>query len=225
MDIAEILATIDYSQVMPWLREDEVVGACRDAIELGVNSVHVYPCHMAAAVATLKGSRVKPGGPVGYPHGTHSTRTKIAEAEEVVGLGSKEVDVVINIGALRAGDDAYVRDELTAVVKAAGGNEVKVILEVCYLTDEEKVRGAELAIAAGAQFVKTSTGYGDISLYHSVQDTQLLVDKVGDRIGVKMSDGFFKPEDYVIPVRCLEIGARRLGLSPELVQILIEKLG
>ena len=224
MNKEQILGTIDYSQVMPWLTEAQVVQACRDAIELGVNSVHVYPCHMAAAVKALKGSLVNPGGPVGYPHGTHLTKTKIAEAQAVVELGSKEVDVVINIGALKAGDDVYVRDELKAVVKAARGNEVKVILEVCYLTDDQKVRGAELAIEAGAQFVKTSTGYGDISLYHSEQDTQLLVNNVGDRIGIKMSDGFFKPEDYVIPINCLKIGAKRLGLSPELVQTLIEKL-
>ena len=220
----EVLSTIDYSQVMPWLTEAEVVQACRDAIDLGVNSVHVYPCHMAAAAAALAGSAVNPGGPVGYPHGTHLTQTKVREAEAVVALGSRQVDVVINVGALKAGNDAYVLDELRAVAKAAAGNELKVILEVCYLTDQEKIRGAELAIEAGAQYVKTSTGYGDISRYKSEDDTRLLFDAVGDRIGIKMSDGFFKPEDWRIPVNCLAIGATRLGLSPELVQILCQKL-
>jgi deoxyribose-phosphate aldolase len=163
---------------------------------------------VADAVQLLKGKEPLVCSVVGFPFGTHSPKSKAFETEQVIQVGAREVDMVIRIGALKEGRDYEVLEDIEGVVKAAKGHPVKVILETCYLTDEEKIRGCRLAIEAGASFVKTSTGFAEGGA--KIEDIKLMRKAVGKEFGVKAAGGIRTLEEAL---KMIEAGANRLGTS------------
>jgi deoxyribose-phosphate aldolase len=156
----QIAKTIDHSLLRPELTDSELIAGCDLAREYHVASVCIKPSSVPLAVRILQGSDVLVGTVVGFPHGSSTTRVKTYEARQALDDGAAELDMVINIGWLRSGEDQRVEDDIRAVVNEAKGRAlVKVILENAYLTDDEKVRGCHVVEAAGADFVKTSTGF------------------------------------------------------------------
>ncbi len=158
LEYADVAKTIDHSLLRPELDTATVLDGVRLALRYDVASATVRPADVAAAAALVDGSDVMISTVVGFPHGSHTTATKVFETEELVGAGADEIDMVLNIGRLISGEDEYVEREIRAVVEAAQGRTVKVIFENAYLTDEQKIRACELSAAAGAGFVKTTTG-------------------------------------------------------------------
>ena len=165
---------------------------------------------MPLVASLLRGSDVKVCTVIGFPHGTHRTAIKVAEAKQALADGCTELDMVINIGKLLGGDEDYVRDEIRQIVQVAheAGALVKVILETCYLTDAQKVTACHLSEEAGADFVKTSTGYGTKGC--TIQDLQLMRRSVSERVQVKGSGGI-RDLDTVLSARA--VGATRCGVS------------
>src|SRR3712207_6337368 len=165
----DVAKTIDHSLLRPELDDQFVEDGCRLAAEYDVASVCVRPVDVRRAKAILDGTDVKVGTVVGFPHGSSTTETKVFEARKALEDGATELDMVIDIGALRSGRDEDVRRDVGAVVDVAHerGAIVKVILENAYLTDDEKVRGCRQAEAAGADFVKTSTGFAPGGATHA----------------------------------------------------------
>ncbi len=187
---------------------------CEEAVRYGAASVCVNPVHVALAHSLVKGTGVKTATVIGFPLGANKTSVKAFEAREAVADGADEVDMVINIGALREGDTELVLNDIKAVVEAAGDAAVKVIIETCYLTDEQKRTACELCVKAGAAFVKTSTGMGTGGA--TVHDVELLCEQAAGRIKVKASGGVDNRETaYAM----LKAGADRLGVSkvPQIV--------
>ena len=205
----QLAKTIDHSLLKPELTDEDVVAGCELARRYDVASVCVKPCHVTLAARLLAGSNVKVGTVVGFPHGGHTTATKVFEAQDALANGAVELDMVINIGALRSGHDDYVRDEIRAVVEAAGDKAiVKVILENHYLTDEEKVRACRLAEEAGAAYVKTSTGFAASGA--TIEDLKLMRASVGPTVGVKAAGGV-RSLDAALAV--IAVGATRFGAT------------
>ncbi len=187
---------------------ETVARFCDEARRYRFAAVCVNPCWIAFARERLQGSGVKVATVIGFPLGANTPATKAFEAREAVGLGADEVDMVINIGALKDRDDDRVARDIAGVVEAAGGAPVKVIIETSALTDEEKERACRIAAAAGAAFVKTSTGFGKGGA--TPEDVALMKRVVGPRVQVKASTGVKTREDAD---RLIAAGATRLGTS------------
>ena len=206
----QIAKTIDHSLLRPELDDAFVEAGCRLAAEYDVASVCVRPVDVRRAAAILAGTDVKVGTVIGFPHGAHLTTTKVFEAHRALEDGATELDMVIDIGALKSGRDSDVQADIAAVVEAAnaGGAIVKVILENAYLSDDEKVRGSRLAEAAGAAFVKTSTGFAPGGATH--EDLALMRRTVSDHIQVKAAGGV-RTLDAVIDV--MNLGTTRIGAT------------
>jgi deoxyribose-phosphate aldolase len=181
---------------------------CDEALQYGFKAVCVNPIHVADAFSILKGSDVIACSVIGFPFGTHPPQIKAAETREVIRLGAQEIDMVIRVGALKEGRNSEVVEDIRAVVDAASGCPVKVILETCYLTEEEKIRGCKLAMEAGASFVKTSTGFGSAGA--TLADVKLMRKVIGKNFGLKAAGGIRTLEDAL---KMIEAGANRLGLS------------
>ncbi len=199
---------IDHTLLKPEATPEQIDTLCDEAIKYGFKSVCISPCHIVRAEKKLAGSNVAISAVVGFPHGAETTGTKAYETADAVSLGASEIDMVINIGAAKAGDWALVRQDIEAVVKAAGKALVKVIIEACLLTDEEKVKACIAAKNAGAAFVKTSTGFSTGGA--TVQDVRLMRKTVGPEMGVKAAGGI---RDYKTAAAMVEAGANRLGTS------------
>lgn len=212
----ELAQMIDHTLLDPSATQDRVERLCEEAKTYRVHAVCVNPIWVALAVSSLRGSDVKVCSTVGFPLGASLTGVKAFEAETVVRLGASEVDMVINIGALRSQDLQTVREDIMQVVKASKGSLVKVIIETGYLTDQEKIQACKLAEEAGAAYVKTSTGFS--SRGATVDDIVLIRRTVGNRLGVKASGGIRTLKDAV---EMIEAGASRIGTSST-VQILQE---
>ena len=206
-DIARML---DHSTLQPFLTEEDIIKGCKTALKYGTATVCARPGDMPLVVKLLAGSSVKPCTVIGFPHGAHRTETKVFEAKQALKDGCLELDMVINIGRLLAGDDEYVVSDIAQVVKEAhaAGALVKVILETCYLNDEQKKRACALCVQAGADFVKTSTGYGTRGC--TIEDLVLMRLSVPDTVGVKGSGGI-RDLDTVLAARAA--GASRCGVS------------
>jgi deoxyribose-phosphate aldolase len=206
----DIAKAIDHSLLRPELDDDFVEAGCRLAAAYDVASVCVRPVDVRRAVAILDGTDVKVGTVIGFPHGSSTTATKVYEAHRALEDGAVELDMVIDIGALKSGRDADARADIAAVVKAAhaGGAIVKVILENAYLTDDEKERGSRLTEAAGAEFVKTSTGFAPGGATHN--DLALMRRTVSDHIQVKAAGGV-RTLDALIDV--MNLGVTRVGAT------------
>ena len=185
----KVAKTIDHSLLRPELTVDEVLAGCELAAAYRVASVCCRPLDVPACRDALAGSGVAVGTVVGFPHGASTTAVKAAEARRALDDGAVELDMVLAIGWLRSKHDEYVRDDIAAVVEVAraGGAVVKVILENAYLTDEEKVRGCQLSERAGADFVKTSTGFAPSG--SSMDDLRLMRASVSERVKVKAAGG------------------------------------
>jgi len=206
----DVAKTIDHSLLRPELDDQFIADGCRLAAEYQVASVCCRPADVPRAVELLRGSGVAVGTVIGFPHGGTTTEVKVFEAEQALRDGATELDMVINIGALRSGRDAYVRDEIAAVVAPAhaAGALVKVILENAYLDDDQKVRACKLAEAAGADFVKTSTGFAPTGATH--EDLVLMRRSVSPHIGVKAAGGV-RTLDGLLAV--MELGVTRIGAT------------
>ena len=206
---ARVLAgMIDHTLLRPEATPHQIRGLCAEAIEHGFAAVCVGGAWVALASDLLAGTDVAVDAVAGFPLGTASSRSKAFEAADAVRSGATEVDVVINVGALKAGENSLVRDEIAEVVRAGAGAGVKVILETALLSDPEKVRACELARDAGAAFVKTSTGFGPGGA--TVEDVALLRRTVGAELGVKAAGGIRTRAQAVTMIRA---GANRLGTS------------
>lgn len=206
-DIAKML---DHSTLQPYLTEEDIRKGCELALRYDCASVCARPCDVPVLVEMLRGSDVKVCTVIGFPHGSQDTIIKLAEAELALRQGCQELDMVINIGRLIRGDDDDVRDEIRqlAILAHREGAILKVILETCYLTDEQKVRCCRLAEEAGADFVKTSTGYGSKGC--TIEDLKLMRASVSERVAVKGSGGI-RDLDTVLSARA--VGATRCGVS------------
>jgi deoxyribose-phosphate aldolase len=205
----QLAKTIDHSLLKPELTEIEVIAGCDLAHEYHVASVCVKPCHVTLAKKLLESSDVAVGTVIGFPHGSSTTSTKVYEAREALDNGAVEVDMVINIGALRSGQARFVQEDVHAVVKAVKGRAiVKAILENAYLTDEEKVLGCRLCEAAGADFVKTSTGFAPGGA--TIEDLKLMRATVGPQVQVKAAGGV-RTLDALLAV--IDVGVTRVGAT------------
>ena len=199
---------IDHTLLKPDATPEQIHRLCTEADENGFASVCVNPAYVPLAAELLKDSAVNVCTVIGFPLGMNATAIKAAEALKAVQDGADELDMVIQIGQLKSGNLAYVEDDIRAVVEAGGGKLVKVIIETALLTDEEKVTACQLAQRAGADFVKTCTGFSGGAA--SVHDIALMRKTVGPDMGVKASGGV---RDYASAVALIEAGATRIGTS------------
>lgn len=206
----ELAKYIDHTILNPDAKDEDIVRICAEAKKFDVASVCVNSSMIPLAKKELEGTEVKPIAVVGFPFGAGNTVGKVAETKQTIKDGAEEIDMVINIGALRDGKYDFVREDIKAVTDVAHevGKLIKVIIETAYLTDEEKVKACELSKEAGADFVKTSTGYGGGGA--TVEDVKLMRATVGEDVGVKASGGIHTFEEAV---RMIEAGASRIGMS------------
>ena len=199
---------IDHTILKATASNADVQKLCEEAIEHEFYSVCVNGCYVADAKHLLQGTDVKVAAVVGFPLGAMTTAAKVFEAKEAVENGASEIDMVINVAKLKDGEFEYVENEIRQIKEAIGDNVLKVIIETCYLTDEEKVKACELSLAAKADFVKTSTGFGtDGATY---EDVKLMKSVVGDNAKVKASGGV---RDKETAQKYINLGAERLGTS------------
>lgn len=214
-----IASMIDHTLLKPEATSEQVKKICQEAIEYKFASVCVNSCRIPLVSNMLQGTGVKACSVVGFPLGAMSTASKALETKDVVENGAAEVDMVINIGAAKEGNWDVVKSDIEAVVNAARGKAlVKVIIETCLLTDEEKVKACVLAKEAGADFVKTSTGFSTGGA--TVHDIKLMRDTVGPQMGVKASGGV---RDYKTALDMINAGATRIGTSSGIAIVKNEK--
>ena len=199
---------IDHTILKATASSADVQKLCTEAIEHEFYSVCVNGCYVADAKQLLQGTDVKVAAVVGFPLGAMTTAAKVFEAKEAVENGASEIDMVINVAKLKDGEFDYVENEIRLIKEAIGDNVLKVIIETCYLTDEEKVKACELSLVAKADFVKTSTGFGTGGATY--EDVKLMKSVVGDNAKVKASGGV---RDKETAQKYVDLGAERLGTS------------
>ena len=202
---------IDHTVLRPDATKSDVLRLCQEAKEHRFTVIFVPPCYVDEAVTALSGTAIRVGIPIGFPLGGHTTKTKVAEAVEAVARSAQVLDMVINVSRLKSGDREYVRQDIAEVVNATPGIEHKVILETCYLTQQEKRTACQLVVEAGADYVKTSTGFGPAGA--TVEDVRLMKETVAGRVKVKASGGI---RDWKTTLAMLEAGADRIGTSASL---------
>lgn len=208
---SEIAKYIDHTLLSPSATSKEVERLCEEAKEFGFFAVCVNPYFVRQAVKSLSSSNVAVATVIGFPLGQNLTDIKIAETQKAISEGAEEIDMVINISALKDGLHDYVRDEIKAVVRAAKDHPVKVIIECDLLTDDEKTVATKLTLEAGAAMVKTSTGFVKDGKGATVEDIQLMKKVLGDsKVGIKASAGI---RDYEKAKALIDAGATRLGTS------------
>src|SRR5208283_3479357 len=207
---SDIAGMIDHSLLNPSLTGAELEQGCRLALAYEVASVCILPYYLAFCSVILRGSGVKASTTIGFPHGGHTTAVKVAEAQRAIADGGQELDMVVNISAVRSGDWAYVRDDIKAVIDVthAAEQKVKVIFENCYLDDAQKIRLCEISSELGADWVKTSTGYGTGGA--TMEDLALMRRHSAASVQVKAAGGV-RDLDTLLKVRAL--GVTRCGAS------------
>ncbi|MEK9145189.1 MAG: deoxyribose-phosphate aldolase [Elusimicrobiota bacterium] len=199
---------VDHTLLKPNATQEEAAKLCAEARAYSFASVCVNPSYVAFCSRLLQGSSVKVCTVVGFPLGSTTATVKAIEARDAIANGAQEIDMVINVGALKSGNDAFVREDIRAVREATRGRVLKVILETSMLTDAEKVRACRMAKEVGADFVKTSTGFGGGGA--TVEDIRLMRETVGPLMGVKASGGI---RDCATAQAMISAGATRLGTS------------
>jgi len=205
----KIASMIDHTLLKPNATGEMIDKLCKEAKEYEFAAVCVNPYYVSRAKKYLDGTKVKVATVIGFPLGANTKEVKALETEDAIKNGADEVDMVINIGALKSGEYDIVRDDIRAVVESAKGKAiVKVIIETCLLTDEEKIKACKLAKEAGADFVKTSTGFSTGGA--TIEDVKLMKDTVGDSLKIKASGGI---RDYETAKAMVEAGASRIGAS------------
>ena len=205
----ELAKYIDHTNLKPEATRSDIAALCAEAKEYGFASVCVNPCHVAFAARLLAGTDVAVCCVIGFPLGASTTAVKAYEAIDAVHKGATEIDMVLNVGWAREGRWGELRAEIAAVVAAIRGRaKLKVILETCLLTDEQKVEACKAAVRAGADFVKTSTGFSRAGA--TVEDVALMRQTVGPDVGVKAAGGV---RTYADAIAMIEAGASRIGAS------------
>ncbi len=213
--LKQLAKTIDHSLLTPDLKETEVTAGCELADHYHVASVCVKPCDVKLAARILKNSDVKVGTVIGFPHGSSTTETKVFEARKAVEDGAVELDMVINIGAMRSEMYDYVRNEIHEVVEASKGKAiVKVILENAFLTKEEIVKASQFVEQAGAAFVKTSTGFAPSGA--TIEDLKLMRKSVSEKVQIKAAHGI-RTLDSLLDV--IDAGVTRVGARSTAVML------
>jgi len=208
-----LASIVDHTLLKQDATEDQIRKICQEAREYKFASVCVNPYYVPLVVEQLKGSGVKTCCVIGFPLGATTTKTKVFETKDAIENGVQEVDMVINVGAVKSGDWDYVRNDIESVVIAAGQKAiVKVIFETYLLSDDEKMKACTISKLAGANFVKTSTGFSTGGA--TVEDIRLMRKTVGQDMGVKASGGI---KDYDTALAMVKAGATRLGTSSGVV--------
>lgn len=203
-----IASYIEHTVLAADATEEKIKKLCAEAKQWHFKAICVNSCYVPFCAKELKGSGVDVGCVVGFPLGAMATPAKAAETEYVIANGADEVDMVINIGYLKDKKDDLVVKDIEAVKKACGSKPLKVIIETCLLTEEEKVRACKLVVKAGADFVKTSTGFSKAGA--TAEDVALMRKTVGPEFGIKAAGGI---RDYETAMKMIEAGADRLGCS------------
>ena len=204
-----VAGMIDHTLLKADATEAQIAKLCQEAKEHGFASVCVNPGYVPEAAEALKGTDVRVCTVIGFPLGATSSEAKAAETADAIAKGAEEVDMVVNVGRIKSGNWDYVRSDIAAVVNAARGRALtKVIIETCLLTDDEKIRVCEIAKDAGADFVKTSTGFSTGGA--TAADIALMRKTVGPDMGVKASGGIHSTEEAIA---LIEAGASRIGAS------------
>ena len=199
---------IDHTILKATATKEDVKKLCDEAKKYGFYSVCVNGANVEYAFNQVKDSDVKVAAVVGFPLGAMATDVKVFEAKKAIEDGASEIDMVINVGALKDRNYDFVENEIRKIKEAIGNNILKVIIETCYLTDEEKVKACELSVNANADFVKTSTGFGTGGA--TFEDVELMKKTVGDKAQVKASG---RVKDFETAKKYIELGATRLGTS------------
>ena len=208
MDTKQLAKMIDHTLLKPDATAAQILKLCDEAKKYGFASVCVNPCRVKLAAEALKGTDVAPCCVVGFPLGAIPTESKAAETAVAVKNGAREIDMVINIGAAKDGDWALVQSDIAAVKAACGDIKLKVIIEACLLTDDEKIKACRAAQTAGADFVKTSTGFSKGGA--TVEDVRLMRQTVGPDMGVKAAGGIHNRAEAEAMIKA---GATRIGAS------------
>lgn len=199
---------IDHTLLKANATSDQIDNLCKEAIENDFYSVCVNGSYVKRCLENLKNTNIKIAVVVGFPLGSVTTNTKVFEAKEAINLGADEIDMVINVSKLKDKDYGYVENEIREVKEAIGDKILKVIIETCYLSDEEKVIACKLSIKANADFVKTSTGFGTNGATYD--DVKLIKNTVMNKIKIKASGGI---KDKATAKKYIELGVERLGTS------------
>ncbi len=207
MDEKKILAACDHTLLLQGSTWDEIKVICDDAMKYHTASVCIPPCYVKQAKEYM-GDKMQVCTVIGFPNGNMTTKTKVFETEDALADGADEIDMVINIGMLKAGKDDYVLDEIKAIKKACGDHILKVIIETCLLTEDEKIRMCKIVTESGADFIKTSTGFSTAGA--TFDDIKLFAEHVGEQVKIKAAGGISSLEDAE---HFMELGASRLGTS------------
>ena len=205
MNISEILSHVDHTQLKGVASWDDIIKLCEEAIRLKTASVCVPPCYVGKIRESFS-DKVRICTVVGFPLGYNTTAVKVFEAQDAVKNGADEIDMVINLGAVKNGEFDFVTDEISAVKKAVGDKILKVIIETCYLTDDEKIKLCECVTKGGADYIKTSTGFGDAGA--DIKDIALFKEHIGSGVKIKAAGGIRTKEamEEFINAGCSRIG-------------------
>lgn len=207
MDTQKILSACDHTLLLQGSTWDEIKTICDDAVKYRTASICIPPCYVKPAKEYV-GDKVAICTVIGFPNGNMTTRTKVFETTDALNNGADEIDMVINIGMLKAGDHDYVLDEIKQIKKACGDHILKVIIETCLLTEEEKIKMCEIVTASGADYIKTSTGFSTSGA--TFEDVKLFSEHIGENVKIKAAGGISSLEDAE---KFMELGASRLGTS------------
>ena len=207
MDIQKILSACDHTLLLQGSTWDEIKGICDDAIKYKTASICIPPCYVKPA-KDYAGDKIKICTVIGFPNGNMTVETKVFETKDALSKGADEIDMVINIGMLKAGEYDYVLNEIKQIKEACGDHILKVIIETCLLTDEEKIKMCELVTSSGADYIKTSTGFSTSGA--TFDDVKLFKQYVGSNVKIKAAGGISSLEDAE---KFMELGADRLGTS------------
>ena len=206
-EIKGILAICDHTLLLQGSTWEEIKGICDDAMKYHTASVCIPPCYVKQAKEYMQG-RIPVCTVIGFPNGNHTTACKVFETKDAVANGADEIDMVINVGMLKAKEYDYVLNEIKAIKEACQGRLLKVIIETCLLTDEEKIRMCEIVTASGADYIKTSTGFSTAGA--TFADVELFAEHVGEGVKIKAAGGISSIADAE---KFMELGASRLGTS------------
>ena len=207
MDNKEILKMVDHTLLLQTSTWEEIKQICDDAMKYGTASVCIPPCYVRQA-SEYMGDKMAVCTVIGFPNGNCTTATKVFETKDAIANGAKEIDMVINVGQLKAGNYEYVLNEIKEIKSACGDKILKVIIETCLLSEDEKIKMCEIVTEAGADFIKTSTGFSTAGA--TFEDVELFAEHVGDNVSIKAAGGIASLDDAR---KFIELGATRLGTS------------
>ena len=207
MNQKEILSMVDHTLLLQTATWEQIPAICDDGIKYETASVCIPTCYVKQAKEYM-GDKCKVCTVIGFPNGNYTTETKVFETKDALANGADEIDMVINVGMLKAGEYDYVLNEIKAIKEACGEHILKVIIETCLLTDEEKIKMCEIVTEAGADFIKTSTGFSTAGA--TFADVELFAKYVGPNVKIKAAGGISSMDDAE---RFIELGATRLGTS------------